>query len=101
MVQLVVEWWQSSHWWVVTKWLAGLPVTPSVPVWQVAHAPTTAEWSKWMVVQLAVMWQVSQAAVVEMWPTPWPSAVVPLWQVAHAPVTWVWSKLIVVQLAVM
>ena len=66
-----------------------------------AQVPVTAEWSKWIVVQLAVTWQVSQAALVAMWVAGLPVAVVPLWQVAQAPVTWEWSKVITFQAVVL
>ena len=47
----------------------------------------TPAWLNDTLVQVLVLWQLSQPAVVEMWFAGLPVALVPLWQDAQAPVT--------------
>ena len=63
-------------------------------MWQVAQLPgATPLWLKVAGVQALVLWQLSQAAVVGMWPDGLPLAEVPLWQVEQVPgATPLWSK---------
>ena len=60
----------------------------------------TPAWLNDTLVQVLVLWQLSQPAVVEMWFAGLPVALVPLWQDAQAPVTLAWSKRTFVQLVV-
>jgi hypothetical protein len=48
--------WQLSHWRVVTKCPAGLPLA-EVPLWQVLHLPAVPLWEKVAGVHPAVVWQ--------------------------------------------
>jgi hypothetical protein len=65
--------------------VVGLPVAVA-PLWQVEHVPgATPAWLKVAGVQALVLWQVSQAAVVGIWPVGLPVAVAPLWQVEQVP----------------
>ncbi len=59
-------------------------------------------WLKVAGFQALVLWQLSQAAVVGIWPADLPVAVLPLWQVEQAPgATPVWLKLAGVQALVL
>jgi hypothetical protein len=63
-------------------------------LWQLLQLPAaTLAWLNFAGVQALVLWQVSHAAVVGMWPLGLPLERLPLWQVAHEPgATPVWSK---------
>jgi hypothetical protein len=57
-----------------------------VPLWQVEQVPGAIPVCvKVAGVQAVVLWQVSHACVVGMWPLGLPMAVVPLWQVEQVP----------------
>ena len=87
--------WQLSQLAAPTgTWVGFLPVARE-PLWQVAQVPgATPLWSKPEAgVQAAVLWQVSQEAVVWMWLPGLPEAIAPVWQVVQVPaVTPTWLK---------
>jgi hypothetical protein len=57
--------------------LAGFPVA-RVPLWQFAHVPVAAPWSKFTFVQFDVLWQLSQDEAVGRCDADRPVAVLPL-----------------------
>ena len=83
---------------VVGMWLLALPVAVE-PLWQVEQlvAAVNVEWSTLAPVHTVVeLWQVSQAAVVWMWPAFLPTAggKLPVWQDAHCALieTLLWNR---------
>jgi hypothetical protein len=89
--------WQASHPRVVVMWFVPLPVISApefvrtAPLWQLAHAPSTWEWSTVSAgIQDETVWQLSHATVDWMWLSPLPDADTP-WQVAQLPMNELWS----------
>jgi hypothetical protein len=81
---------------LVTKWLVGFPVATD-PLWQPVQFPAAAEWSKSIVAQDRVSWQISQALELGMWLGDLPRAVAPSWQVTQLPTIPEWSNPAVAQ----
>jgi hypothetical protein len=55
-------------------------------LWQLVQLPAaTLAWLNFAGVQALVLWQLSQDAVVAIWPAGLPLDRLPLWQVVHEP----------------
>jgi hypothetical protein len=93
----VVVTWHDPHSSSVVMWFVPLPVTRApeasvtAPLWQLVQVPRTCVWStRAYGCHDEIVWQLSQAAVDWMWPSPLPEAETP-WQVAQFPTKPVWS----------
>ena len=64
----VVLLWQIEQSCAVGMWFVGLPVTPPLPVWQLAQPEVMPAWLKPAPAKVTkFLWQLTQSAVVAMW----------------------------------